>query len=522
MKQRCSLLILPVAALFVAACSAPVKVKEVVPPTPSGVTTKTSIPGLLRQIQGYESAVARGDAAATVRYNHLVARLIQAVDAAHIHPWSAPVTVSDEQGSYLLSARAPEGVSTGHGQLTPTDALRMKGEFGEVQVAAHGIGAPLVSARGFSEIGHTQIRKNVPVRNVTAIVRFRDAKRAEIELLDPLQTETVALRGKSLDLAANYGAAMQVSLAKSRIDQLGFKRLLHPSRYDNTANLNFLQPYDPDRIPLLLVHGLDSTPATFGPLYLSLINDPEIRRHYQFWVFSYPSGYPYHYSASLLRRELDEINREYPRHKGIVIMGHSMGGVISKLMLTNAGDKLWVKAFGKTPAETKWNGSSRQLLEDTLLFEDRKEIDRAVFFSAPHRGSEVAVNPVVRMFSSLVKMPGTLADARNAALSILTADQAGLLLQSTPNSIGTLSPKNPFVLAVNEIPPTSRVPHHTVVGDRNKGDSPHSSDGVVPYWSAHLPTAASEKIVPSGHGSHAHPEGIEEARRILKLHLRGR
>jgi hypothetical protein len=38
--------------------------------------------------------------------------------------------------------------------------------------------------------------------------------------------------------------------------------------------------------------------------------------------------------------------------------------------------------------------------------------------------------------------------------------------------------------------------HHSIIGDRGKGDTPNSSDGVVPYWSSHLATAKSEKIVP--------------------------
>jgi len=63
------------------------------------------------------------------------------------------------------------------------------------------------------------------------------------------------------------------------------------------------------------------------------------------------------------------------------------------------------------------------------------------------------------------------------------------------------------------------VPYHSVIGDRGLGDTPNSSDGVVPYWSSHLKGAKSEKIVPSGHGAHENPEGIAEFRRILKLHL---
>jgi hypothetical protein len=58
------------------------------------------------------------------------------------------------------------------------------------------------------------------------------------------------------------------------------------------------------------------------------------------------------------------------------------------------------------------------------------------------------------------------------------------------------------------------------VGDRGRGDTPNSSDGVVPYWSAHLDGAQSEKIVPSNHSTPLNPEAIAEVRRILHLHLK--
>jgi hypothetical protein len=65
----------------------------------------------------------------------------------------------------------------------------------------------------------------------------------------------------------------------------------------------------------------------------------------------------------------------------------------------------------------------------------------------------------------------------------------------------------------------SAITYHSIIGDQGKGDTPDSSDGIVPYWSSHLDGAASEKIVPSGHGSERSPEGIEELERILHEHL---
>ena len=88
-----------------------------------------------------------------------------------------------------------------------------------------------------------------------------------------------------------------------------------------------------------------------------------------------------------------------------------------------------------------------------------------------------------------------------------------------PTSIDTLSPKNRFVRTMNRLPIADHIPYHSIIGDRGRGDTPNSSDGVVPYWSSHVGGAKSEKIVPSGHGANQHPKGIAEVIRILKEHI---
>jgi hypothetical protein len=69
----------------------------------------------------------------------------------------------------------------------------------------------------------------------------------------------------------------------------------------------------------------------------------------------------------------------------------------------------------------------------------------------------------------------------------------------------------------------SAIPVHVISGDRGKGGNsdktpPVKSDGIVPYWSSHIPTAVSEKVVPSDHAAHQNPEAIAEITRILKSH----
>jgi pimeloyl-ACP methyl ester carboxylesterase len=500
-------------------CSAPVSVRMEKPIAPAGAPAASAgIDHHLASIRDAHDRILRGDDSAVPAYNYSVARLVEELERSGADPWSGTIT----SGSFRIKGAYPARSKPLEHKLIPTDTLRFRGKIAEEQSKVDGLGAPVVEVGSIENLGHVKLRENLPLRNLTALVRF-EGNLVILELVDPYQVEQVGLGASMHRLAADYGAAIMLGMSHARVDKLGLARLLRPTRYNDTANLNFMQPYDPKRIPVLFVHGLDSTPATFAPMYFKLLEDPEIRENYQFWVFSYPSGYPYPYSASLLRRELDEVRRDYPGHKNMVIVGHSMGSLISRLMVTDAGEKIWISAFGKSPSETRnITGHSRDILLKSAVFEDRKEIDRAVFYSGPHRGSELATNWIGRTAARLVKMPGLLADTRNVLLSTATADVAGLVMNSAPNSIGTLSPDNPFVREINKIPITPRVPYHSIMGDRGKGDTPDSSDGVVAYWSSHLDGAVSEKIVPSGHGSHENPEGIEEARRILKLHLESR
>jgi pimeloyl-ACP methyl ester carboxylesterase len=271
------------------------------------------------------------------------------------------------------------------------------------------------------------------------------------------------------------------------------------------------------------VHGLQDTSATWMPMFNALLDDPEIRDAYQFWFFTYPSGYPYPYSAGLLRHDLDEFDKAFPDHKPIVMVGHSMGGLLTRMMLTDSGqDAMWRELFNRTPAQTPLSEQDKNLLASILIFEERRDIDRAIFMSTPHRGSEMASNWIGKIATRLVRLPKNLVMIGADMATVATETKGEFHLRRMPNAIDTLSPKNSFVVAMNKRPLAPHIPYHQIQGDRGKGDSPNSSDGVVAYWSSHLEGARSTKIVPSGHGTHQNPQGIEEMRRILKLHLKNK
>ncbi len=453
-------------------------------------------------------------------YNFAVARCVEIIEHTPLDPWNKPLPVPSPDGEYLVTSVRHRGADRDPANYTivPADSIVIGGTYFEERITVPGVGAPVVAIGREEKV---DFRKSYAAQRLyavaTAIIRFQD-HRAQIEFIEPFETDKVALAGHTFPVAADFSAPLAVGLVTERPDKLGLARLLRPDKYADTARLTRLQPYDPGRTPVIFVHGLQDTPASWAPMINALRADPEIRRRYQFWVYSYPSGYPYPYSAALFRQELDGIAQAFPHHKRIVLIGHSMGGMISRLMITDAGDKLWLEHFGKPPAQTPIHGRERQILEESLIFDHRTDVQRVIFMSTPHRGSDLAINWIGRIGASLVKMPLMIATVPLSAISVATTGHTMEPIKRFPTSIDTLSPKNRFVVEVNKIPITPGIPYYSIIGDRGRGDTPQSSDGVVAYWSSHLDGAQSELIVPSNHSSPRNPQAIAEVRRILELH----
>jgi len=454
-------------------------------------------------------------------YNFAVARIVQDVDRADLEPWQQPATVLTDQGRYSLVS--PKPVDADHDpsryDLFPTDTLKIGGKFFQTYSTVSGLGAPIaVVGRRQSQNFRQQYKLRRIYAPITAIVRF-SGRQATLEFNDPLNAESITLNNHVFPLAADFDAPTALLIAREHPERLGLSRVLNPAAYSDTAMLTRLQQFDPARTPVIFVHGLQETGASWAPMIDSLRDDPAIRKHYQFWYFSYPSGYPYPYAAALFRRDLDGIERAFPNHKRIVLIGHSMGGLICRLMITDAGGKIWRTFFATPPAKTPLASDTRKLLEEALVFNHRSDVQRVIFISTPHRGSELATGWIGRIGAALVRTPRLFTSTYAAAKPLLIADPAARPLNRMPNSVDTLEPNDRFVEAVNKLPITPGIPYHSIMGDRGRGDTPNSSDGVVPYWSSHLAGAQSELIVNSDHGAQYNPEAIREVERILKLNL---
>jgi pimeloyl-ACP methyl ester carboxylesterase len=460
------------------------------------------------------------DATARRDYNFAIARVFTTIRDAGLDPWTQPLRVPGDGGEFILTYQ-PNPRPEWHPSLyefIPSDQLDLRGKYVTQRMTQDGLGAPLVAVGREARKDYREefIAARRIYYGVTAVARF-EGRHCVISFLDPLASETVRLGGRTFPLAADYTAPLAVMLAKENPKKLELTRLLRPQKYAETARIARLEPYNPNKITVLVVHGLADTPATWAPMLNALRGDPDIRRNYQFWFYSYPSGYPYPYSAAILRRELDAVFKRFPARKPIVLIGHSMGGMISRLLITDSGDKLWRTVFDQPPERTALSATSREILTETLIFRHRDEVGRVIFIAAPHRGSDLASNWIGRIGSSLVKAPTTLLHIGEEIRELVTLDTTALRLNRIPNSVDTLAPNNRFVRAVNTIPITPGIPYHTIVGDRGRGDTPNSSDGVVPYWSSHLDGAQSELVVPSNHGAHQNPKAIAEVKRILLL-----
>jgi pimeloyl-ACP methyl ester carboxylesterase len=402
--------------------------------------------------------------------------------------------------------------------FTPADQFDIRGKYVTERTLRDGIGAPMVAVeREINTDARTNFAPSRLFYSVTAVLRF-EGRRCEVSFEDPLADETVTIDGHTFPLAADFTVPLAVLLKQSDPQKFELARLLDPEKYAHTAAIERLQPYDPKKTIVLVIHGLMDSQATWTPLINKLRGDPVIRQNYQFWFYSYPSGYPYPYSAAILRNELDELEKRFPARKPMIVIGHSMGGCISRLLVTDSGDHLWMSTFGKPPDEVELSPHVKDYFEKELFFQHRAEIQRVIFIASPLRGSKLASSWVGRIGAWLIKAPRVASEASREMLRLTTIQEEELKPKRRSNSVDTLSPKSPFGKAVNTLPITPSVTYHTIIGDRGRGDSPDSSDGLVPYWSSHMDGADSEFIAPCNHSAHQNSQAIREVLRILKLY----
>lgn len=474
----------------------------------------------------HQLAAKPSDPLALADYNFAVARIVGIINAENLQPWEAPVVCgSGEASPWSLSLTPSDQLqkdSLPNYQILPADRYDFKGKLVGEHKLKEGLGAPVIAvAKGvdFKKVTKPAEGGKLRFYGLTAVVRFK-GRTCELELIDPLAKERVALDGQDYPLAADFQAPIALALSKLQMKKKEIAGMFSPSKHEDSAHLALLQPYDADKTPVLFIHGLGNSAATWAPMIDHLRNNAAIRKHYQFWIFNYPTGLPYPKNAATLKTQLDELRRLHPNHKDIVIVAHSLGGNITRLLITDSGMKLWNGIYDKPPADIPFSDETREVMSSMLIFKARPDISRVVFASASLGGSGTATGFIGRMGVKLIGNPFAEDLVTEEAFAYARPEVKALGKKHLPNSVEILNPESLFLRSINALPIKPGIPYHILAGDRGKGGNldhtdPVSTDGIVPYWSSHLDGAVSERVIPSDHWSILHPDGIAEVERIL-------
>ncbi|MCF8131231.1 MAG: hypothetical protein K9N10_22190 [Deltaproteobacteria bacterium] len=350
--------------------------------------------------------------------------------------------------------------------------------------------------------------------------------KGKLELFAPFDRTHVEIHGKPVPLESDLSAQLAYNLNQPvlwQLDITGFFMGKSPI----PTGLYFVKPFNPKQIPVVFVHGTASSPVWWAEMANTLTSDPILRKRCQFWFYFYDSGKPIGVSARRFRKALAqkvaELDPKDLNHalRNMVIIGHSQGGLLTKLAATDTGERIVRKATGKGLKELDLTPEQRKLIAERAVFQSLPFVKRVIFISTPHRGSFLAGDWVRELVSRLVFLPVDIVKQTvilGKALATAKVPEEWRISENR-TSIDSMSPKNPSLLALSEIPLAPGIKGHSIIAVQGEGDLTELNDGVVEYKSAHVGYVDSEFIVRSGHSCQGHPLTIEEVRRILLLHL---
>jgi hypothetical protein len=431
-----------------------------------------------------------------------------------------------------------------------------------------GIGAPLSGLVGPEvEAAHVESERLLPGLHypVTAFLRIDDPRaalgagvvRSRLELFTPGESLRVEIEGHAVPLEYETTAPFADTLADSPLwgfELRGFFRgAFRPFSAAATVatgavraaggvvetavvgtrpvelqtedeGLLFLSPYQRGKIPLVLVHGTASSPGRWADLANELANERALWQRYQIWLFLYNTGNPVAYSGGLLRQALTNAVNELdpagtdPGLHNMVVMGHSQGGLLTKLTVVDSGDVFW-HIFSKEPLEDlDLSAPVREAIRRSAFFTPLPFVKRVIFLCTPHHGSYLASFSITGLLKDLIALPTNLTQI-STELVLRNEDRlVARGLTRLPTSIDNMTPGNPFLKALADLPIAPGVTAHSIIAVQGDGPLSGGSDGVVRYSSAHIEPVASELVVKSSHSAQANPATIREVGRILREH----
>ncbi|QDU88248.1 Alpha/beta hydrolase family protein [Pirellulimonas nuda] len=459
----------------------------------------------------------------TELYNSALAQLL--ITAQEFGRWNphSGITIVTAAGPMVAPARF-EGFLWSPGAF---ESLAPCGQYEDPnllhQHRSPGLGVTLVAQRQGSDPEPFTRRDGVFA--ATALLRPCEGGASfQLDFFDPLRVSTTYVAGRQVAIARDISAPF--AYAGRVVNRQWLDEFIRPDAASARDGLFMIEPFQPDKIPVVLVHGLLSDPETWVTMTNELRAQPGLNDRFQWWGFHYATGEPFLASAAALRRQLTQLRRVYdparrdPALSQMVIVGHSMGGLVAKLQVTSSGELLWDSFATRPLAGVRMPPEGRQLVHEAFFFRPSPDITRIVYIATPHLGSTWARRPVGRLASAMVKP----SEQRHAQFEQLVRDNPGLLRDDStgrlPTSIDLLEPTNPLLVATSQLPISSRVTSHSIVGLGRTTWTGEPSDGVVPASSARLYGVATERDVDTVHTRvQKDPVSVTEVERILRIHL---
>ncbi len=476
---------------------------------------------------------------ALMMYDNAVARLVEGLRHAPGELGNAAIRLPMTGRKVKLRLEGEGWSFSLFNDLQAVDRLRI--ERFQDRFTRYGLGAPLVGfiPRGAPLPGSRLFPPRGLAVPVTAILRFGepDAKaptgtmQARLTLVDPRTVERIEVAGTKVPVAADFTAPLAALAGRGEkdIQKLGLKGMFSPGSSEPLEGLILMEPYDPEKVPVVMVHGLWSNPSIWLQLTNEIFGDRELRVRYQVWYFMYPSGEPFLWSAARFRYFLDQVRHTLDpagrdrATNAMELIGHSMGGLLVKTAAADSGETLWNAVFTVPPRRIRLPPRELAALKNTLFFKPKPYVRRIIFMSTPQHGARLAETLVGKIGSALIHLPRPFSHM----LETITTDQADavtpamrkILGRGCADAVRALCPDNPVMEAFSKLTIDPTIPFHSIIGNRGDGTNLGASDGVVSWRSAHLDGAASEAIVPCNHHSTECRPAISEVLRILRLPL---
>lgn len=468
-------------------------------------------------------------------YNRSLAKVIQHVQKQKLYQYN-PINIDSFPGSVSIDIEEVRNQISKHNLMD----VYSYGVVGFQRInRTFGLGVPYIAIKDFNEFNDSDIssiylpKYQLGVPN-TGILSFsssifdksQNGIHAKFNLYDTFNIDRISINERLVPLEIDFTTPLAHTIQlMPEINPM--QGLLRGEKWEERKGLYTLQPYQADKIPIVFVHGLMSNPKTWLPLFNDIISDPILREKYQFWFFMYPTGNPILYSASFLRESLLEIQQQYDpelsnsQFNQMIIVGHSMGGIITKTMVLRSGNQIRDEFFDRPIDQLEIGENDKEFLSSMFHFEPLPFVKRVVFLATPHRGSATASGIIGNFGSALINLPRNIVSVPGRILTEVDKESvlAPIELIEQPTSIRGLSPSNPVLKVLDKIPIESYVKFHSIIGDRKGTFLPDGNDGVVSYESSKLQDADSELLIHSDHNVHKMPLAIVEVKRIMYEHL---